>query len=91
MYNINLDPVSRAAGGMFGFLPDYAELFGCEAEVVEEIPGSADLKPGERKVISDGTEGPVVEIIRRATPEVEEETVAPEAAVEASDPEGTGE
>lgn len=26
---------------------------------------SVDLKPGERKVISDGTEGPVVEIIRK--------------------------
>ncbi|MBL0714097.1 MAG: 30S ribosomal protein S2 [Desulfosarcina sp.] len=62
-----------------------------EGEAVEEIPGSADLKPGERKVISDGTEGPVVEIIRRATPEVEEEKAAPEAAVEASDPEETGE
>jgi small subunit ribosomal protein S2 len=35
---------------------------------------SADLKPGERKVISDGTEGPVVEIIRRATPQTEEQT-----------------
>lgn len=28
---------------------------------------SADLKPGERKVISDGREGPVVEIIKRAS------------------------
>jgi small subunit ribosomal protein S2 len=28
---------------------------------------SADLKPGERKVISDGSEGPVVEIIKRAS------------------------
>jgi small subunit ribosomal protein S2 len=26
---------------------------------------AADLKPGERKVISDGTDGPVVEIIRK--------------------------
>ena len=38
-------------------------------EPAEDVPGSAELKPGERKVISDGTEGPVVEIIRRATPE----------------------
>ena len=39
---------------------------------------SADLKPGERKVISDGTDGPVIEIIKRATaPEAEK---APEAA-----------
>ncbi len=29
---------------------------------------SSELKPGERKVISDGTEGPVVEIIKRGTP-----------------------
>ncbi len=28
---------------------------------------SAELKPGERKVISDGTKGPVVEIIKRST------------------------
>ncbi len=30
---------------------------------------SAELKPGERKVISDGTEGPVVEIIKRSAHE----------------------
>ena len=29
---------------------------------------SAEMKPGERKVISDGTEGPVVEIIKRTKP-----------------------
>ncbi len=33
---------------------------------------SADLKPGERKVISDGTDGPVVEIIRKGAASVEE-------------------
>jgi small subunit ribosomal protein S2 len=33
---------------------------------------AADLKPGERKVISDGTDGPVVEIIRK-TEDAEEE------------------
>ena len=33
-----------------------------EAELAAE---SADLKPGERKVISDGTDGPVVELIKR--------------------------
>jgi small subunit ribosomal protein S2 len=39
---------------------------------VEEPPAvsaAMDLKPGERKVVSDGTEGPVVEIIRRSTSE----------------------
>ncbi len=34
---------------------------------------SAELKPGERKVISDGTEGPVIEIIKRAAPEMEDD------------------
>ncbi len=41
-----------------------------QEEVVSEVAvASAELKPGERKVISDGTAGPVVEIIKRATPE----------------------
>ena len=48
----------------------YEEKMQAEAdkEVEEESEiavASADLKPGERKVISDGTEGPVVEIIRK--------------------------
>jgi small subunit ribosomal protein S2 len=34
-------------------------------EESEVAAASVDLKPGERKVISDGTEGPVVEIIRK--------------------------
>jgi small subunit ribosomal protein S2 len=38
-----------------------------EVEEESELAAvSAELKPGERKVISDGTEGPVVEIIRKA-------------------------
>jgi len=32
-----------------------------------EIPAAVDLKPGERKVISNGTDGPVIEIIKRTT------------------------
>ncbi len=28
---------------------------------------STDLKPGERKVISNGSDGPIVEIIRKAS------------------------
>jgi small subunit ribosomal protein S2 len=35
-------------------------------EEVEAPVESVDLKPGERKVISDGTDGPVVEIIKRS-------------------------
>ncbi len=37
-------------------------------EISEVAAASAEMKPGERKVISDGTEGPVVEIIKRAKP-----------------------
>jgi len=35
----------------------------------ETIPGSETMKPGERKVIADGSEGPVVEIIKRSAAE----------------------
>ncbi|MBL7180073.1 MAG: 30S ribosomal protein S2 [Desulfobacterales bacterium] len=34
----------------------------------EVVAASVELKPGERKVISDGSGGPVVEIIRRSVP-----------------------
>ena len=40
-----------------------------DMEVEAEVTAvSAESKPGDRKVISDGTDGPVVEIIKRATP-----------------------
>ncbi|MGD2028454.1 MAG: 30S ribosomal protein S2 [Desulfobacterales bacterium] len=49
-----------------------------EVEEVSEVAvASAELKPGERKVISDGTEGPVVEIIKKST-SATEYTEAPE-------------
>lgn len=38
------------------------------------IPAAQELKPGERKVIADGTAGPVVEIIRKATADEQKET-----------------
>jgi small subunit ribosomal protein S2 len=54
---------------------------------IEEEPevttASADLKPGERKIISDGTEGPVVEIIKRSGAEPSEAVDVPEAAADA--------
>ena len=50
--------------------------------VEEEAPieaAAAELKPGERKVISNGTDGPVVEIIRKSAVETAEvETAAEE-------------
>ena len=39
-----------------------------ETEEKSEVAvASAEMKPGERKIISDGTKGPVVEIIKRST------------------------
>jgi len=77
-----------------------AEADKATEEVGEVVPGSADLKPGERKVISDGTDGPVVEIIRRSEAEAAAEDAADavevpvEAAPEVTEspvPEKTGE
>ena len=59
-------------------------------EESETAAASAELKPGERKVISDGTEGPVVEIIRRSTTETEEEAES-DAAAELTEAKDTGE
>ena len=66
-----------------------------KGEVETELESAAaELKPGERKVISDGTDGPVVEIIRKGTAPAEnieptEEAVPTEAA--SSEAESTGE
>jgi len=54
-------------------------------EKTAAVPAGGDLKPGERKVISDGSEGPVVEIIKKAageTPAREAIEPAPEAETE---------
>ena len=64
-------------------------------KVVEEEKeleaAAADLKPGERRVISDGTEGPVVELIRKSqTPGEEPETAAEESEPAESEVEETG-
>jgi len=42
-------------------------------ETPEPKTAAAELQPGERKVISDGSNGPVVEIIRKSTSEESEE------------------
>jgi small subunit ribosomal protein S2 len=57
----------------------FEERLQAEADKQEEQPyepaasAGADLKPGERMVISDGTSGPVVEIIKRSTSEAEKD------------------
>jgi len=40
----------------------------------EGLPVDSELKPGKRKVIADGSEGPVVEIIRKTAPIASSET-----------------
>lgn len=55
-------------------------------EESEVVVSSAELSEGERKVISDGTEGPVVEIIKRSAAQP-----ADTAAVAAPEPEATTE
>ena len=67
---------SRVADACLAGKARYEEKMQAEAdkEVEEESEiavASAELKPGERKVISDGTEGPVVEIIRKTDEEQE--------------------
>jgi small subunit ribosomal protein S2 len=57
-------------------------------EESEVIAASAELQPGERKVISDGTDGPVVEIIKRsadAALQSGEPAEAPDVAAEAQE------
>ena len=64
---------SRVADACIEGRERYEEKAQAESDKQEDEPdeisaASADLKPGERRVISDGTEGPVVEIIKRTTP-----------------------
>ena len=72
---------ARVADACIAGKARYEEKMQAEADkdVEEESEiavASADLKPGERKVISNGTEGPVVEIIRKT--EAEQEAVSDE-------------
>ena len=74
---------SRMADACLEGQKRFKERRQAEADKVEETPSeiestAADLKPGERKVISDGSQGPIVEIIRKGG----EEESAPQAASE---------
>jgi small subunit ribosomal protein S2 len=54
-----------------------AEMDKLDEKDMETSTAGKELKPGERKIVSDGAEGPVVEIIKRSTavsPEESEET-----------------
>jgi small subunit ribosomal protein S2 len=69
---------ARVADACLAGKARYQEKMQAEADkdVEEEseiAAASADLKPGERKVISNGTEGPVVEIIRKTEADQEDQ------------------
>ena len=71
-----------------------ADMDKADVDPAELENAAADLKPGERKVISDGTDGPVVEIIRKGAAAGEENESTEETSPEvkaASDAEPTGE
>ncbi len=89
---------SRIADACLEGKARYEEKVQAEADKEEveapEVPVSAaELKPGERKVISDGTDGPVIEIIKRATgqPPLESEEDAAEGPGETQVLDETGE
>jgi small subunit ribosomal protein S2 len=65
-----------------------AEMDKGEEEPSELENVAADLKPGERKVISDGSDGPVVEIIRKGAAAAEDSQSAEEATVSEAEPTG---
>jgi len=72
---------SRVADACIEGRERYEEKAQAEADKQEDehdeiTTASADLKPGERMVISDGTDGPVVEIIKRTKPEEAEAEAA---------------
>ena len=55
-------------------------------EVESEVTAAtSELKPGERKIISDGTDGPVVEIIKKGTAETAADPVKTDNADKAAE------
>ena len=62
-----------------------------EAEAETEVTEVGAMKPGERKIISDGTAGPVVEIIKRSTGAREEQNPSVEELEEAQAQEANAE
>ena len=79
---------SRVADACIDGKDKYEEKIQAEAdkqgeEESEIVAVSSGLKPGERKVISAGTEGPVVEIIKRGTTALD--TTEDEPAAEAEE------
>ena len=76
---------SRIADACIEGQQRYAEKQQAEADKeIDQVPdvtvAGAELKPGERKVISDGSEGPVVEIIKRSAAETSAPVISPAPA-----------
>jgi len=70
---------SRIADACVEGREKWAEKKQAEADKAVEVESetetiSAELKPGERRVISDGSEGPIVEIIKRSTTDSSQDT-----------------
>jgi small subunit ribosomal protein S2 len=87
---------SRMADACIEGRKKWAERMQAEAdkapeEEVKPIPAAADLKPGERKVISEGVTGPVVEVIRRSATDTAVPDAAADEATTGEDREKTGE
>jgi len=81
---------SRIADACMDGQKQFEERKQAEADKDVEEPSeiesaAATLKPGERKVISDGSEGPIVEIIRK-TGEEEENQATEDTVGEAAEP-----
>lgn len=79
---------SRMADACIEGQKRFAEKQQARTDKAEEEPSeietaAAHLKPGERKVISDGTQGPIVEIIRKTG---EEETAPANEAAKTDSP-----
>lgn len=89
---------SRMADACIEGQKRFSEKKQAEADKAVDEPSdiedaAADLKPGERKVISDGTQGPIVEIIRKTGEEEAEEQSSTEenATAATAEAEKTGE
>lgn len=90
---------SRIADACIEGKKKYEERIQAEADkkVEEEDEletAAADLKPGERKIISDGTDGPIVEIIRKTgkdSTSSDDETEVETKKEETAEAEDTGE
>ncbi|TFG42646.1 MAG: 30S ribosomal protein S2, partial [Syntrophobacterales bacterium] len=86
---------SRVADACIEGRQKYMERMQAEADKTEPeehkpVAAAAELKPGERKVISDGSAGPVVEIIRRSTADATLADAASEPAADTGERASTG-